>query len=512
METKRVLLLILDGFGINKRRRGNAIMAANMPEYCKFLTGNPHNQLIASGTNVGLPAGVMGNSEVGHQNIGAGRVVDQHSLIINRLIENRSFFENKALKSAIEHALKYDSSLHLMGLLSNGHIHSTLDHILPILEMAKSKGLTKVFLHAFMDGRDTLPRMGKKILLKIEKKLKKAGICKIATISGRYYAMDRDSNFERIKAAYNAMVFSNCKHYDSTAEAISDSYNNDVADEFVLPSVINENGQPIAKISDEDSIIFFNYRSDRAKELTRSFVIPGYNDFKVKKFSKLKFVTFSNYGTNLNNYVEVAFPSKHNPNTLAEVINKQKLKQLHLAETQKYAHVTFFFNSGRDKEYSNEKWDIVPSPKVATYDLKPEMSAFEVKDKLVNALSLEKYSFIVTNFANPDMVGHTGDFSATVQALEAVDKCLGEIIPKAREHDYNVILIADHGNADQMLDKNNNVLTQHSTNPVPVIISLIDDSDYQVSSGILADVAPTILKIMDIPIPAVMTGKVLLKI
>jgi 2,3-bisphosphoglycerate-independent phosphoglycerate mutase len=508
MEYKKVLLLILDGFGINESSYGNAIKAANMPVYRQFRKDNPHNQLIASGTPVGLPPGIMGNSEVGHLNIGAGRIIYQQNLKIDNMIKDGSFYQNAALLHGIDHALENDSNLHLLGLLSDGNVHSTMEHLWPILKMAKKKGLTKVFIHAFMDGRDTLTHSGRNFLINTEEKLQEIGIGKIATVSGRFYAMDRDNNIHRTHEAYDALVYGKGNIHTSVLEVINSSYDNDVTDEFVKPAVITENGKPVAQISNNDSVIFFNYRADRARQLTRSFILPDDNNFK--KFNNLKFVSFREYDIDFNEYVEVAFPPEKYPDTLAETISNHGLKQLHLAETEKYSHVTFFFNGGLEKSYPGEDRILVPSPKVETYDLQPEMSAFQVKNELVNAITKSEHNLIITNFANPDMVGHTGDFAAAVKAIEAVDNCLAEILPAARKHDYNVILIADHGNADQMLNDNGEILTQHSTNPVPVIVSLTDKQNYLVSKGKLADVAPTILKIMGIPIPEEMTGSVLI--
>ncbi|MCF7912589.1 MAG: 2,3-bisphosphoglycerate-independent phosphoglycerate mutase [Candidatus Cloacimonetes bacterium] len=510
MKYKKVLLLIFDGFGINKSSYGNAIEAAKMPNYRQFRDTTPHNQLIASGIPVGLPDGVMGNSEVGHLNIGAGRIIYQQNLKIDKYIQEGSFCKNEALISGIEHAQKNNSNLHLIGLLSTGNVHSTMEHIWPILRMAKEKGLTKVYLHAFLDGRDTLPHSGKDFLAEAEKKLQETGIYKIATVSGRFYAMDRDKNIHRTHQAYNAMVYGKGDYFSSAEEVIDSYYDQDITDEFIPPSIITEKGKPIAKISNDDSIIFFNYRADRARQLTRSFILPDFSLFRHKHFHNLKFVSFREYDIDFNGYVEVAFPPEKYPDTLAETISNYGLKQLHLAETEKYSHVTFFFNGGLEKPFDGEDRILVPSPKVETYDQQPEMSAFEVKDELVKAINKSEYSLIITNFANPDMVGHTGNFDAAVKAVETVDKCLPDILAAAREHDYNVILIADHGNADQMLTDNGEILTQHSTNPVPVIISLTDKQNYQVNSGKLADVAPTILKIMGIEIPEAMTGDVLI--
>jgi 2,3-bisphosphoglycerate-independent phosphoglycerate mutase len=360
-----------------------------------------------------------------------------------------------------------------------------------------------------MDGRDTLPHSGKSFLAEAEDKMQKSGSAKIATISGRYYAMDRDNHWERIILAYNALVYGEGKMFESTAAAIDASYADDITDEFVIPAVITKDGKPVATIEDKDSIIFFNYRADRARQLTRCFIYNDFDHFPVKKFKDLKYVTFSEYDIDFNDRVEVAFPPHKLSNILGEIVSSLGLKQLRLAETEKYAHVTFFFNGGVEKPFAGEDRILVPSLRIATYDLQPEMSAKAIKDKLVEALNLQKYHLIVTNFANPDMVGHTGVFPAVVKAIETVDACLGDVIPAAIANDYNIIIISDHGNADEMLDKNGNILTQHSLNPVPVIISLRDIENYQVKSGILADVAPTILKIMGIPIPPEMTGEVL---
>ncbi len=510
MKYKKVLLLILDGFGINESEHGNAIAAAHKPNYDKFQAQNPHNQLSACGEDVGLPAGDMGNSEVGHLNIGAGRIIPQLNLRIGKSIQNGSFFQNEALNHAIEHAIKNNSNLHLLGLLSNGDVHSNINHFWQILEMAKRKGLDRVFLHAFMDGRDTLPHSGRDFLANAENKMKEIGIGKIATISGRYYSMDRDNNWERTQKAYDALIHGKGNYYNSSSEAIEASYAAKESDEFMLPSVILENGKPVAKIADNDGLMFLNFRADRSRKLIRSFIFHDFGYFPTKKLRNIDVATLSEYDIEFTNKVGVAFIPEHYPDILTEVISKLGLKQLHLAESEKYAHVTFFFNGGVEEPFEGEDRIVIPSPKVKTYDLMPEMNAFKVKDKLVEALSEDKYSFIVINFANPDMVGHTGVIKAAIKAVEVVDKCLGEIIPAAKENEYNIILIADHGNADEMLDDNENILTQHSKNPVPVIISLTDSTDFQVKSGRLADVAPTILSIMGIPRPDVMTGDILI--
>jgi 2,3-bisphosphoglycerate-independent phosphoglycerate mutase len=509
MNYNKVLLLILDGFGINSSDKGNAIAAAHIPYYDSFLAKYPHNQLIACGEDVGLPPGVMGNSEVGHLNIGAGRIVMQLNCRIDKSIETKEFQKNPAINSAIDHALDNKSNLHLIGLLSTGNVHSNMIHLYPILEMAKVKKLKQVYIHAIMDGRDTLPHSGKDFLAEVETKIKEIGIGKIATISGRYYAMDRDNNWQRVKLAYDALVNGAGNKFTASHQAVKSSYDENVTDEFVIPSIITQNDEPLTKISENDSIIFFNYRADRARELTSSLIIPDFDQFPTKKFHNLKFVSFSEYDENFQPFLQVAFPKQDLPDTLAQVISKHNLKQLHLAETEKYAHVTFFFNGGEEIAYPHEDRILVPSPKVKTYDLQPEMSAYIVKEKLVQTLQENNYHFVVTNFANPDMVGHTGDFQATIKAVETIDNCLKEVIPAAIDNGYNIILIADHGNADEMLDANGNILTQHSTNPVPVVIAL-QNNGYTVNAGRLADIAPTILNIMNIPIPSVMTGKILI--
>ena len=509
MKYNKALLLILDGFGINKSEYGNAIAAADMPNYHNFLNNTPHNQLLASGKAVGLPDGIMGNSEVGHTNIGAGRIVWQLSTRIDNEIETGKFFENEALNSAIDHALENKSSLHLFGLLSDGNVHSNNVHLWAILKLAKQKGLNRVFLHAFMDGRDTLPHSGKGYIAEAEEKMKEIGTGKIATVIGRYYAMDRDNRWERIIKAYNAMANGEGKMFASAAKAVNASYEDDVTDEFILPSIIVKDDKPLAVINDNDSILFFNYRADRAREITRCFIYDDFDHFTVKKLNNLRYTTFSEYDIEFNDRVSVAYPPTKLTNILGGVVSSAGLQQLRLAETEKYAHVTFFFNGGVEKPFAGEDRVLVPSPRVATYDLQPEMSAYEVKDKLVEALNSGKHNLIITNFANPDMVGHTGDFAATIKALETIDKCLGEIIPAAKQNNYSMILIADHGNADEMLDKDHNILTQHSTNPVPLIISINGKQNYEVKEGKLADIAPTLLKIIGIPIPEEMTGEVL---
>ncbi len=505
----KVLLLILDGYGINEQVYGNAIAAANTPNLDIFRSLNPEGQLTASGLDVGLLEGDMGNSEVGHLNIGAGRVIYQMNSLIMKKIENNTFFENKELLDAVDHAKGNGSKLHLFGLLSNGNVHSNINHIWALLELAKIEGLEQVYFHAFMDGRDTLPNSGIGFIKKFQKKAKEIGIGKIATISGRYYAMDRDNRWDRIEKAYNTIVHGVGEEFTDPIAAIQSSYKKNITDEFIIPKIITENSEPIAKVTDNDSVITFNFRADRMREITRAFKVPDFKEFKTESFKKLKFVSFNEYDINFNRYVSVAFKLPKLPKILGEVVSANGLKQLRLAETEKYAHVTFFFNGGVEEPFENEDRILVKSPRIATYDLQPEMSAYEVKDKLILALKENEYSLIITNFANCDMVGHTGIFDAAVKAVEAVDKCIGEIIPVAKENNYNILLTADHGNADKMLDENDNIFTAHSLNKVPLVISLLEKKS-TVSDGKLADIAPTILKIMGIPQPEEMTGKCLI--
>ncbi len=505
----KVLLLILDGYGLNEQEYGNAIAAANTPNLDNFRSQNPEGKLTASGLDVGLLDGDMGNSEVGHLNIGAGRVVYQMNSLIMKKIEEKTFYKNNELLDAIAHAKVNKGNLHMCGLLSNGNVHSNINHIWALLKLAKMEGLEQVYFHAFMDGRDTLPNSGIGFIEEFHKKTKEIGIGKIATISGRYYAMDRDNRWDRIEKAYKAIVHGVGEEFSDPIVAMKSSYDNDITDEFIVPKVLTEHSEPIAKMTDNDSVIAFNFRADRMRQITRAFKVPGFNEFKTINFEKLKFVSFNEYDINFNKFVSVAFKLPKLPKILGEVVSANGLKQLRLAETEKYAHVTFFFNGGVEKPFESETRILVNSPRVATYDLQPEMSAYEVKDKLISALEDGKHSLIVTNFANCDMVGHTGVFDAAVNAVEAVDKCIGVIIPVAKQNNYSILLTADHGNADKMLDENGNVFTAHSLNKVPIVISLLENNN-KISDGKLADIAPTILKIMGIHQPKEMTGKCLI--
>ena len=505
----RTLLLILDGFGKSPKTVGNAIKQAKTPNLDKFFKENLQAELFTSGLHVGLPDGVMGNSEVGHLNIGAGRIVYQLNTLISKAISDKTFGKNSAFQSAFNHAKASNSKLHFFGLLSNGNVHSNEIHLWELLKEAKQAGFSEVYYHAFMDGRDTLPDSGIGFIKEFLKKSKEIGIGKLATISGRYYAMDRDNRWDRVQKAYNAIAYGKGNHASDPIETLETSYAQKVEDEFIIPTVLLANDKPIATVEDNDAVIFFNFRADRAREITRAFMQPDFNNFPVKKYDNLKFVTISEYDINFNSWVEVAFKMPEMNNILGEVIAKNNLKQLRLAETEKYAHVTFFFNGGNETPFQGEDRILVPSPPVATYDLQPEMSAYEVTENLIKAIKNHKYSLIITNYANCDMVGHTGFMEAAIKAVETVDECVGKVMQIAKENNVSILLTADHGNVEQMLDENGNIMTSHSTNPVPIVIS--HPGVVSVRSGILADIAPTILAMMNVDIPTEMTGKVLIK-
>lgn len=511
MKNRKLLLLILDGFGLNPQEYGNAIAAAHKPEYDEFYRNNPHSSLQPAGLAVGLPAGVMGNSEVGHLNIGAGRIVYQMNTMIDKQIEDGSFFQNPALLDLLAHVKKHKSRLHLFGLLSDGNVHSYNQHLWALLELFRQHDLKEVFLHAFTDGRDTMPHSGLDFLREFQEQSKRIGIGRIATISGRYYAMDRDKRWDRVEKAYRAITRGEGERYSDPVTAIEESYQKKITDEFILPTVITEQGNPVAVVQDNDAVLFFNFRADRSRQLTRAFVLPDFAEFPVTRFRNLKYTTFSEYDTVFSPHCDVCFRLPELRNILGEVISRQGWQQLRLAETEKYAHVTFFFNGGKEEPFPGEDRQLVPSPKVATYDLQPEMSAFRVRDELIKALQSGDYRLIITNFANCDMVGHTGIMAAARQAVETVDTCLQDIIPAARSAGYDIILTADHGNAEKMLDEQGNAFTAHTTNDVPVIVSLADDRKIRLKPGILADIAPTILYILGIQIPAEMTGKILIE-
>ena len=507
---KPTVLLILDGYGERKEKDGNAIALANTPVMDKLKKEFPYVEGQASGLFVGLPDGQMGNSEVGHMNMGAGRIVYQELTRITKAIEDGDFFENKALKEAVGHCKKENSALHFMGLVSSGGVHSHIGHIYGLLELAKREGLKKVYLHAFLDGRDTPPDSGKSFLMDVEKKMRELGVGEIATISGRYYAMDRDKNYDRVEKAYRAMVDGTGEKASSVEEAIDASYAKKVYDEFVLPTVIEKDGA-VHTVSDGDAMIFFNFRPDRAREICHAFCDDEFNFFNRGPRKKVFFVCFTDYDPTIPNK-RVAFEKEEIHNTLGEVVSNLGKNQLRIAETEKYAHVTFFFNGGKEEPYKNEDRILVPSPKeVPTYDLKPEMSCYTVTEKLTEAIRSGKYDLVVANFANPDMVGHTGVLSAAIKAIEVVDECMGKVVDAVESMHGNLFILADHGNADIMIDeKTGEPYTAHTTNPVPFI--LVSEEKHKLrEGGCLADVAPTLLELMGIPQPKEMTGKSLLE-
>jgi 2,3-bisphosphoglycerate-independent phosphoglycerate mutase len=496
----KALLMILDGWGIGNHSKSDAIFSAK-PEYWNYLINNyPNSQLQASGENVGLPDGQMGNSEVGHLNIGAGRVVYQDLVKINKAIADNSILNNPEIKSAFSYAKNNDKAIHFMGLTSNGGVHSSFDHIFALCNIAKEYGLEKVYLHCFMDGRDTDPHSGKGFIQQLTDHCNKT-TGKIASVIGRYYAMDRDKRWDRVKIAYDLLVNGEGAQATDMVDAVQQSYDNDVTDEFIKP--IN-NSTVDGTIKPGDAVIFFNYRNDRAKELTIVLTQQDMPQEGMATLPNLQYYCMTPYDASFTG-VHILFPKENVANTLGEYLSNSNKSQLHIAETEKYAHVTFFFNGGREAAYDGEERILVASPKVATYDLKPEMSAFEVKDKLVEAIKSEKYDFIVVNYANGDMVGHTGIYDAIERAVKAVDQCVHDTIEAAKAAGYEAIIIADHGNADNAINADGTPNTAHSLNPVPCVY-VTDNKNAKVGNGILADVAPTILHILGMQQPAEMTG------
>ena len=496
-------LIIMDGFGLTNGVVGNAIRAASTPRLDQFFQEYAHTTLRASGLDVGLPDGQMGNSEVGHTNIGAGRVVFQDLPRITKAIRDGSFFENSAYNHAMDACLEKGTALHLMGLLSDGGVHSHLDHLFALLEMAKRKGLEKVYIHAFLDGRDVSPTSGADFVARTVEQCRSIGVGKIATVMGRYYAMDRDKRWDRVEMAYDAMVYGEGSTFNPVpVAAVKDSYAAGVTDEFVEPVVCDRDGT----ISDNDSVIFFNFRPDRAREITRSLVDPEFDGF-TRQFFPLTFVCNTEYDASMPN-VEVAFPRVSVANGLGEYLSQMGLTQLRIAETEKYAHVTFFFNGGTETVFPGEDRVLVPSPKVATYDLQPEMSAVEVTDKCVERIESGAYDVIILNFANCDMVGHTGVYEAAVKAVETVDTCVGRVVDATMKMGGIAMITADHGNAEQMEEPDGSPMTAHTTNPVPFI--LCGAGTELRSDGRLADIAPTILDVMGLACPPEMDGKTLI--
>ncbi len=511
MAKKPVVLMILDGYGLNEKTEGNAVAQANTPVMDKLMAEYPYVKGNASGMAVGLPEGQMGNSEVGHLNMGAGRIVYQELTRITKEIQDGTFFDNAAFMDAVNNCKKNDSALHLYGLVSDGGVHSHITHLYGLLELAKRNGLSKVYVHAFLDGRDTPPASGKGYVEALEAEMKKIGVGEVATVTGRYYAMDRDNNYDRVEKAYVALTRGEGLEAASATEGIQASYDRGETDEFVKPTVVKKNGAPVATIQDGDSIIFFNFRPDRAREITRSFCDDDFKGFAREKKLDVVYVCFSDYDPTIPNK-EVAFPKIAVTNTFGEWLAANHMKQARIAETEKYAHVTFFFNGGVEQPNEGEDRILVNSPKdVATYDLKPQMSAYEVCDKLLGAIRSGEYDVIIINFANPDMVGHTGVQSAAIKAIEVVDECVGKAVEAVKDMDGILFICADHGNAEQLIDYETGApFTAHTTNPVPFILVNADPSYKLREGGCLADIVPTLIELMGKQQPAEMTGKSLL--
>lgn len=511
MSKKPTVLMILDGYGLNEKTEGNAVAQAKTPVMDDLMKNYPFVKGNASGLAVGLPDGQMGNSEVGHLNMGAGRIVYQELTRITKEIEDGIFFENEALVAAMENCKKNGSDLHLFGLLSDGGVHSHNTHMYALLEMAKRNGIKNVYLHAFLDGRDTPPASGKDFVKEAMDKMEEIGVGQVATVMGRYYVMDRDNRWDRVEKAYNALVFGEGETAACGLCAVQNSYDKDETDEFVKPTVIMKDDKPVATVKENDSIIFYNFRPDRAREITRAFCDDKFDGFERKKgFFPTTFIAFTEYDVTIPNKT-VAFHKVEITNTFGEFLAKNGLKQLRTAETEKYAHVTFFFNGGIEEPNEGEERLLVNSPKVATYDLQPEMSAYKVCDGLVDAIRSDKYDVIIINFANPDMVGHTGIEEAAIKAVEAVDECVGRAVEAIKEVDGQMFICADHGNAEQLVDYESGApFTAHTINPVPFILVNYDEKYTLREGGCLADIAPTLIEMMGLQQPEEMTGKSLL--
>lgn len=508
---KTTLLLILDGWGHREETNYNAIFTANSPNWDELWKHQARTLINTSGVSVGLPAGQMGNSEVGHMNLGAGRVVYQSLTRIDKDIEKGSFYENPTLNQAVEKAIAADTSVHILGLMSPGGIHSHEDQIMAMIKLATHRGANKVYLHAFLDGRDTPPRSALHSLKRAEKTLLESGKGRIASICGRFYAMDRDKRWDRVRSAYEMLTEAKAHFkFRNVTDALNAAYERNETDEFVQATLVGDENSNLATINDGDVVVFMNFRADRARQITRAFVDDKFDGFDRAIHPILaEFVMLTEYAADIE--AACAYPPEKLENVMGAYLAKKNKTQLRISETEKYAHVTFFFNGGREEPFANEDRILVPSPKVKTYDLKPEMSAFEVTGKLVEAITSGKYDAIICNYANGDMVGHTGDFNATVKAVEAVDQCLGQIVDAIKEADGHLLITADHGNAEQMRDvETNQPLTSHTNGPVPLLY--VGNSKYQfITDGSLCDIAPTILSLMDIPIPEEMTGEILLQ-
>lgn len=510
MAKKPVALIILDGFALRNEEYGNAVAQAKKPNFDRYWNEHAHATLTASGEAVGLPKGQMGNSEVGHLNIGAGRIVYQSLTRVNLAIREGEFEENATIVGAIAHAKENNKKLHAFGLLSDGGVHSHIEHLYAILRLAKKQGLDEVYIHGFLDGRDVGPQTARKYIEALQEQIKEVGIGKIATLSGRYYSMDRDKRWDRVEKAYRAMAYGEGPTYTDPLEVIEDSYKNGIYDEFILPSVIiDEDGSPVGKVEDEDAIIFYNFRPDRAIQISNTFANEDFRSFeRGENYPKnLHFVCLTRFSETVNGFV--AFKPVNLDNTIGEVLSQNNLKQLRIAETEKYPHVTFFMSGGREAEFPGETRILIDSPKVATYDLKPEMSVYEVTDALLAEIEGDKQDAIILNFANPDMVGHSGKLEPTIKAIEAVDECLGKVVDAILAKGGDAIITADHGNSDIIITEEGTPHTAHTTNPVPVIVTR--DGVELREDGILADLAPTMLTLLDVEQPKEMTGKTLIK-
>lgn len=510
MSKSPVALIILDGFGCRNETKGNAVAQAKKTNFDRYWNSFPHNHLIASGEAVGLPEGQMGNSEVGHLNIGAGRIVYQSLTRVNIAIREGEFEKNETLVGAVKHAKKEGTALHLFGLLSDGGVHSHIEHMYALLRLAAAEGIEKVYVHAFLDGRDVGPKTAEGFIQSTLDVMKEIGVGEFATISGRYYSMDRDKRWERVEKSYRSMVYGEGPSYTNPLDVVKDSYEKGIYDEFVLPSVITrENGEPVATIHDNDAVIFYNFRPDRAIQISNTFTNEDFRSFDrgPKHPKDLFFVCMTHFSESVDGYV--AFKPTNLDNTIGEVLAQNNLKQLRIAETEKYPHVTFFMSGGREAEFPGEERILINSPKVATYDLQPEMSAYEVTDALVNAINADKFDAIILNFANPDMVGHSGMLEPTIKAVETVDECLGRVVDLILEKGGTAIITADHGNADEVITLEGDPMTAHTTNPVPVIVTKegVEVRD----GGILGDLAPTMLGLLGLDKPAEMTGTTLIK-
>ncbi len=510
MSKKPTVLMILDGYGLNENEKGNAAVQANSPVLDSLKKDYPFVKGYASGMAVGLPEGQMGNSEVGHLNMGAGRIVYQELTRITKEIQDGVFFENEALLAAVNNCKEHNSALHMYGLLSDGGVHSHNTHVYGLLELAKRHGLEKVYIHCFLDGRDTPPASGKDYVAELVEKTKEIGVGEVASVSGRYYAMDRDNRWDRVEKAFAAIRFGKGETAEDAVQAIADSYANEVTDEFMVPTVILKDGAPVGTVCDNDSVIFFNFRPDRARELTRAFCMDEFNGFERGERPQVLYVCFTEYDVTIPNKI-VAFHKVSITETFGEFLAKHGKTQARIAETEKYAHVTFFFNGGVEAPNEGEDRILVNSPKVATYDLQPEMSAFEVCDRLVEAIHSDKYDVIIINFANPDMVGHTGVEEAAIKAVEAVDTCVGRAVEAVKEEGGVMFICADHGNCEQLIDEETGEpFTAHTINPVPFILVNADPSYKLREGGCLADIVPTLIELMGMEQPVEMTGKSLL--